>query len=652
MINSTIKKTKFRKNKSRKFIKGGQKNFTEKIGEIMHDLEDIKIVDISEERKKEEVVKGIGLLIRSWHPFSMKYKRRIKENPFDIDQKVIQTKDEETKQKWLEAKDDISVINKKYKSRLSNKKKHKLKREDIKKIEKFLREKFKKIGYILVRMTLEGKPYGYTIRKKTDHGVVSLLDILTMQRLLLEFLYTKYEKKIEFIKSHESDGSWAEIQDKIKQKLKEYEEEQKNADDVVSSSSESSIVRSMHPSLIKSSGRRISPLYPPACDEIAASHPARELVGCQKAPCSIDSIRPPSTHGGTIFWVRHCESCANVVNLQKKMMLNDRGIFIPALCTQEGILQSLRTGMILSDILKNKGFTSVSIFSSHLARAVQTAALIRKSLEEYNSVEENKLTIGGENFRIPFVKEKVNHGEKLLNPFRKLLHGKEQSSVNSMSFEDSQRYCDMIHQMVGFAECQKKYLVDSTEGGTKMSYKELNEYKCSHEKFRKLVLPKIHLEENSNHAIIIVSHGGYISDMINDFWKLKGLERKMKTSKYPNDINNRDNLSIHMERYDANYQVIEYSPNMQLELNNDGIPHILKGVISRESFQSKTYLEPTNKPDKSKKEDIKKAYEAKRNENIIAIAEKFDLYVNEKMRETNNDKVRLLTCKYKDAEIS
>ena len=185
-----------------------------------------------------------------------------------------------------------------------------------------------------------------------------------------------------------------------------------------------------------------------------------------------------------------------------------------------------------------------------------------------------------------------------------------------------------------------------------MSYKELNEYKCSHEKFRKLVLPKIHLEENSNHAIIIVSHGGYISDMINDFWKLKGVERKMKTSKYPNDINNRDNLSIHMERYDANYQVIEYNPNMQLELNNDGIPHILKGVISRESFQSKTYLEPTNKPDKSKKEDIKKAYEAKRNENIIAIAEKFDLYVNEKMRGTNNDKVRLLTCKYKDAEIS
>ena len=117
MINSTIKKTKFRKNKSRKFIKGGQKNFTEKIGEIMHDLEDIKIVDISEERKKEEVIKGIGLLIRSWHPFSMKYKRKIRENPFDIDQKVIRAKDEEEKKKWLEAKDEVDAINKKYKSR-------------------------------------------------------------------------------------------------------------------------------------------------------------------------------------------------------------------------------------------------------------------------------------------------------------------------------------------------------------------------------------------------------------------------------------------------------------------------------------------------------------------------------------------------------
>ncbi len=649
MINSTIKKTKFRKNKSRKFIKGGQKNFTEKIGEIMHDLEDIKIVDISEERKKEEVIKGIGLLIRSWHPFSMKYKRKIRENPFDIDQKVIRAKDEEEKKKWLEAKDEVDAINKKYKSRLSKKKKYKLKKEDIRKIEIFLKEKFKKIGYILVRRTIKDKPYGYTIRKKPDHGVVSLLDILTMQRLLLEFLYTKYEKKIEFIKSHES---WSEMQDKIKQKLKEYEEEQKNADEVVSSSSESSIVRSMRPSLIKSSGRRISPLYPPGCDEIAASHPARELVGCHKAPCSIDSIRPPSTHGGTIFWVRHCESCANVVNLQKKMMLNDRGIFIPALCTQEGILQSLRAGMMLSDILKNKGFSSVSIFSSHLARAVQTAALIRKSLKEYNSVGENKVTIAGENFRIPFVKEKVNPGEKLLNPFRKLLHGKEQSSVNSMSFEDSQRYCDMIHQMVDLADCKKKYLEGSSEGGTKMSYTELNEYKCSHEKFRKLVLPKIHLEEDSNHAIIIVSHGGYISDMINDFWKLKGVERKMKSSKYPNDTNNRDNLSIHMERYDKNYQVMEYSPNVQLELDDEGVPHILKGVVDRNLFQSETYLEPTNKPDKSKKGEIKKAYEAKRNEKVITMAKEFDLYVNEKMKEENADKVALLTCKYKDEEIS
>jgi len=601
-----------------------RKKFALKVATMLQDLEDIENKKKTDDAKILEVEKNIKMLIKSWNPFPLHPKRKTIDNFFDKPmgttfKKRAEARGELEKMKkiWEEAGDVIKKIN-------AGKKKHnpkKWNKEEREKVENFLRIFLDKIKHVLTGETYKGNKIGYDIKKKENPGK-KLSDYLTLQWLLLEFLYTKTNKKMEFIDN--AKGRWTAIEKLVEENLEKIENRPDNSSGSMEDSSHSLETRTQQYG--KYVNPRWGPLLPPAF-----------LVGGSRCNnLNSEEYDNSKSEGKKIFWVRHCESCANVVSRAQKMMLNDRGIWTQALCTQEGILQSIRCGMILKDIFADKGITSVSIYSSHLPRAVQTAALIRKALEE------SGFNVGNAtNIRIPYVKEKINAAEKYISPIKNLFSSKK-SSVNSATRDDSDTYCKGIASLVD-GECDNGEKLDNID------YKELNEYNKSDpsKKFRDKFLDDL-LEESGRDetsAILIVSHGGYISGMINKHWKEEDICRKIHSSKFPNDLNNRDNLSIHMETLDGK-KTRHFDANVQLQNNGEDIPYILAkapGQIKRKYKRKKEMMEPQENP-KGNKQQIKDLYAAKSQPDVVDLAKRWKLIADEKdISEARN---KLLTCEY------
>jgi broad specificity phosphatase PhoE len=622
-----------------------RKKFALKVAKMLQDLEDIENKKKTDDAKIFEVEKNIKMLIKSWNPFPLHPKRKTIDNFFDKPmgttfKKRAEARGELEKMKkiWEEARDVIKKIN-------AGKKKHnpkKWNKEEREKVEHFFRIYLSKINHVLTGETYKGDKIGYDIKKKNPGKKLS--DYLTLQWLLLEFLYTKTNDKMEFIDN--AKGRWTAIETLVKKNLEEIEQQPDNSSGSMEDSSYSLETRRPRQQYGKYVNPRWGPLFPPEkCSSITDNHRLKPKR-CGPSRCNnsnpgemgkIEEYDSLKTQGGKkIFWIRHCESCANVVSDVQKMMLNERGIWTQALCTQGGILQSIRAGMILKDIFDDKGITSVSIYSSHLPRAVQTAALIRKALEE------SGFNVGNAtNMRIPFVKEKINPAEKYIGPIKDMIYGKK-SSVNSATRGDSDKYCKGIASLVD-GECDNGEKLDNID------YKELNEYNKSDpsKKFRDKFLDDL-LEESGRDetsAILIVSHGGYISRMINKHWEDKVICRKIRSSEYPNDKNNRDNLSIHMETLKGK-ETLYFETNLQLHDNREDVPYILTKApeqIKRKYKRKKEMMEPQENP-KGNKQQIKDLYAAKNQPDVVDLAKQWKLIADEK--DISVARNRLLTCEY------
>jgi len=639
-------KTKKRPRKPRKH----RKKFAAKVAKMFQDLEDIENKKKTDVVKILEVVKNIKMLIKSWNPFPLHPKRKTIDNFFNKPigktfVKRAEARGELTKMKkiWEEARQAIKKIN-------SGKKKNNPKKwneEEIIKVEYFLKTFLYKINHVLTGEIYKGEMIGYDI-KKNENPRKELSDYLTLQWLLLEFLYTKTNEKMAFI--DDAEKRWGVIGILVKKNLEDIEQQSGNSSG--SSSMEDS------PRSLKTTTQKYSnhvnpswgPLLPPEkCSSIADNHPLKPKK-CGPSTCNnlntgemnkIEIYNNSKPKGKKIFWVRHCESCANVVSKAQKMMLNERGIWTQALCTQEGILQSIRAGIILNDILKDKGIASVSIYSSHLPRAVQTAALIRKALKErgFNVVNET-------NMRIPYVKEKINPAEKYIGPIKDMIYGKK-SSVNSATRIDSDTYCKGVASLVG-NKCDNGEKLDN------MDDKELNEYNKSDpsKKFREKILDDL-LEESDRadetSAILIVSHGGYISEMINKHWKEKGICRKIHSGKFPNDLNNRDNLSIHMETLD-NTKTLHFDTNLQLQ--GEHIPYILTKAseLIKNKYRRKIQMMKPRENPKGNRQQIKDLYAAKNQPDVVELAKQWKLIADEEG--IGGARNRLLTCEYDGNDIN
>lgn len=665
-----------RSTKKKTTKKRTRKKLAEKVVKMLQEDIDKKK---TEKAKILEVEKNIKMLIKSWNPFPLHPKRKTRVNFFDKpmgatfvkramargrkneeekikekkgyhkmnpdDKKAIEKEGKKEVNKmekiWKEARDVINAEKKKHNPKKWNK-------GEREKVEHFFRIYLSriylsKINHVLKGETYKGDMIGYDIDPKTQDKSKNLSDYLTLQWLLLEFLYTKTNKKMEFINN--AEGRWTAIETLVKKNLEEIENQPDNSSGSMEDSSYSLETRTQKYG--KYVNHSWGPLFPPKnCSSIADNHrlkPGR----CGPSRCNntnheemskVEKYNSPENQKGKkIFWIRHCESCANVVSKVKKVMLDERGNWTQALCTQEGILQSIRCGMILKDIFTDKGITSVSIYSSHLPRAVQTAALIRKALEH----ESPGFIVGNPNMRIPYVKEKINFAETWIGPIKNLFSSKK-SSVNSATRSDSDKYCEGIASLVGGNFCDDKNLEH-------IKNKELNEYNKSDPsgKFRKEVLGKL-LTGDKNHAILIVSHGGYISRMINKHWEDKGICRKIRSSEYPNDKNNRDNLSIHMETL-KDKETLHFETNLQLQDNAqmaEEVPHILTkapGKIKRKYKSNKEMMEPQENP-KGNKQQIKDLYAAKSQPDVVELAKRWKLYEDEEGIGVVRKK--LLTCEY------
>ena len=90
----------------------------------------------------------------------------------------------------------------------------------------------------------------------------------------------------------------------------------------------------------------------------------------------------------TILWIRHCESCANVVNHSKykKRWFTDRkqGFEIPPNCTLIGLIQSYMFGYHVLPLLLKKypQFKNIDLYCSVLKRTMITNKLIMHGLKK------------------------------------------------------------------------------------------------------------------------------------------------------------------------------------------------------------------------------------------------------------------------------
>lgn len=115
-----------------------------------------------------------------------------------------------------------------------------------------------------------------------------------------------------------------------------------------------------------------------------------------------------------VLWVRHCESCSNVIahskSRTKKLWNIKQAGLVPPNCTMIGLLQSFMFGyQLLPEILKRyPDFSKVAYYCSVLKRAKITAKMISYGFEFSGC----KMKTSNEIQRVCHVSEKLNKLEK------------------------------------------------------------------------------------------------------------------------------------------------------------------------------------------------------------------------------------------------
>lgn len=276
-----------------------------------------------------------------------------------------------------------------------------------------------------------------------------------------------------------------------------------------------------------------------------------------------------------ILWVRHCESCSNVIihSKYKKRWLNNikQGFEYQPNCTLIGLIQSFIFGnILLPEFLKlYPQFKKIDYYCSLLKRTMITNKLISHGLKKSKYKIKTSKTIG----RICNISERPSIYEKM---FKK--------EFNRVSIKKSNKFVKQVN---------KKY----KRTGKKITKKLLKKTKSckenDHNIFMKESLPLL----NDKNLNIIVSHGV----ILRKIFKLKGLnnvdavfaeyDTDKMSYKIINKIINKTNLSddvnsykrINNDRYYLHYKGKKI--NIKADISMDEFVKNVKGL--KINFKSK-----------------------------------------------------------------
>jgi len=323
-------------------------------------------------------------------------------------------------------------------------------------------------------------------------------------------------------------------------------------------------------------------------------------------PISLANDYSPSPFN--IILVRHCESCANVANPISPFGGHIKKFWRQPLCTTKGVKQSIATGIILPQILKELQLNNNPPFaSSILPRAFTTAKITSipfdnpitlssppkysKSKIYYDShkINDNELydipVKGGAKisrthphkiidpnqsppdpnsiFRIAYIKETMN----LMDPQKKFYKNKgslQSQNLTSVHHSDSYLlatnhiFSDSDGDPIGRHISMNPYFLENIVGGDENTSQSVRKkiIKSSWDSFEKEVLPSLRSYcQNKNgpnsNCIVLFVHGHLLEDALNrtpDNKKTKGKKRNVwKTAR--NEKQKRRNLSIHSIGY-------------------------------------------------------------------------------------------------------
>lgn len=282
--------------------------------------------------------------------------------------------------------------------------------------------------------------------------------------------------------------------------------------------------------------------------------------------------------GTYVLWVRHCESCSNVIAHSKnpyKLAINfSQGAMIPPNCTIIGLIQSYMFGnRLLPELLKNySNFKRVDFFSSILKRAMITSKIISYGLYKSKYKVKRSNTIK----RICNISERLSLLEKITK----------RSYTNKVSLKGSKRDIKSIN---------KRY----KNIGNKLSHKlQKKTHKCNskdYNRFLKETLPTL----NPKSLNLIVSHGKFLKKHLKlkisnnldailvrydkDSKKPKILEKIYNMTDISKTVNSYRN--INRDRYNFNYQ--SDSINLKTSITYNEFKKIMKSLENYLQFEKR-----------------------------------------------------------------
>ena len=190
-----------------------------------------------------------------------------------------------------------------------------------------------------------------------------------------------------------------------------------------------------------------------------------------------------------ILFVRHCESCSNVIahskSIKKKILKLKQGGIVPPNCTMMGILQSFIFGFFILPLLLKKfpKFKKINFYSSVLKRAMITCKFITYGLQESNYKIDSSKRI-----------ERLCHVSEKLNIVEKYTH---LQLTGNVSIKRSNKQISSIN---------KRYKRTGKKVSKKINKRTKKCSKSNYDSFIKDILPTL----DPKSLNLIVSHGKYM----------------------------------------------------------------------------------------------------------------------------------------------
>jgi len=188
-----------------------------------------------------------------------------------------------------------------------------------------------------------------------------------------------------------------------------------------------------------------------------------------------------------VLFVRHCESCSNIIihskSISKKIKNINQGFFVSPNCTMIGLIQSFMFGNIVIPLLLKKfKFKKIDFYSSLLKRAMITSKIITHGLHVSNYKIKSSPNIK----RLCYISEKAKKIEKLLI----------KSEVNNISIKKSTKHLKSVNKR--YKKTGKKI--------TRKIKKQKNCNKPDFNLFNKYVLPNL----DQKALNVVVTHSKFM----------------------------------------------------------------------------------------------------------------------------------------------